>query len=42
MRRQDAFNYWGGGVSIIRVYNTSLTSTQVTQNYNAEKSRFGL
>ena len=42
MRRQDAFNYWGGGVSIIRVYDTALDSTQVAQNYNAQKSRFGL
>lgn len=42
MRRQDAFNYWGGGVSIIRVYNTALDSTQVAQNYDAQKGRFGL
>jgi hypothetical protein len=42
MRRQDVANYWGGGVSIIRVYNTALDSTQVAQNYNAQKSRFGL
>ena len=42
MRRQDVVNYWGGGVSIIRVYNTALDSTQIAQNYNAEKSRFGL
>ena len=42
MRRQDVANYWGGGVSIIRVYDTALDSTQVAQNYNAEKSRFGL
>ena len=43
MRRQDAANnHWGGGVSIIRVYDTALDSTQITQNYNAQKSRFGL
>ena len=43
MRRQDAVNnHWGGGVSIIRVYDTALDSTQITQNYNAQKSRFGL
>jgi hypothetical protein len=42
MRRQDVANYWGGGVSIIRVYNTALDSTQVAQNYNAQKSRFGI
>jgi len=42
MRRQDVANYWGGGVSIIRVYNTALDSTQIAQNYNAQRSRFGL
>jgi hypothetical protein len=42
MRRQDVANYWGGGVSIIRVYNTALNSTQIAQNYNAQRSRFGL
>ena len=42
MRRQDVANYWGGGVSIIRVYDTALDSTQVAQNYDAQKSRFGL
>ena len=43
MRRQDmANNHWGGGVSIIRVYDTALDSTQITQNYDAQKSRFGL
>ena len=42
MRRQDVLNYWGGGVSIIRVYSRALTAAEIDQNYNAEKSRFGL
>lgn len=29
-------------VGIIRVYNSALTSSQVSQNFNAQKSRFGL
>jgi hypothetical protein len=29
-------------VAVVRVYNTALTSTQILQNYNAGKSRFGL
>jgi Concanavalin A-like lectin/glucanases superfamily len=33
---------YNGNVSIIRVYNTALNSTQVTQNYNASKATFGL
>jgi hypothetical protein len=31
-----------GTVGIIRMYDTSLTSTQVLQNYNADKSKYGL
>ena len=31
-----------GRLNIIRIYNRPLTSTEVTQNYNALQSRFGL
>lgn len=34
--------YHNGKMSIVRMYNTALTSTQVLQNFNANKSRFGL
>ena len=42
MRRQDAFNYWGGGVSIIRVYDRALSAVEINQNWNVNKSRYGL
>jgi len=42
MRRWDADQYWGGRLSIVRIYNAALTVQQVTQNYNATRSRFGL
>ena len=42
MRRQDVFNYWGGGVSIIRVYNTALSAADITTNWNANRGRYGL
>jgi hypothetical protein len=42
MRRQDVANYWGGGVSIIRVYNTALSAAEIEQNWNANKSRYEL
>jgi len=29
-------------MSIIRIYNIALTTDEITQNYNAQKSRFGL
>ncbi len=31
-----------GDISAVRMYNTALTAAQVLQNYNAQKSRFGL
>jgi hypothetical protein len=31
-----------GYISVVRVYNRALTSTEITQNYNAQKSYFGL
>jgi hypothetical protein len=33
---------WNGPVYIVRIYNRALTSTEILQNYNAQKSRFGL
>lgn len=35
-------NFFPGNISIIRIYNTALSGSQVVQNYNAQKSRFGL
>jgi hypothetical protein len=34
-------SYLNGRIAIVRVYNAELTSTQVTDNFNAEKTRFG-
>jgi hypothetical protein len=42
MRRQDVLNYWGGGISIIRVYSRALSAAEIDQNYNSERLRFGL
>ena len=39
---QEYQNYLGGSVAIVRIYNAALTSTQITQNYNAQRARFGL
>jgi hypothetical protein len=33
---------FGGSIGGVRIYNTSLSSTQVLQNFNAQKARFGL
>lgn len=34
--------YWNGNISIVRIYNRCLSSTEVLQNFNAQKSRYGL
>lgn len=34
--------WFGGNVSNVQVYNKVLTATEVLQNYNATKSRYGL
>lgn len=31
-----------GNAAILRIYNRGLSATEITQNYNANKSRFGL
>jgi len=41
----DAANsrrYWQGNVSNVQIYNRALTTSEVVQNYNATKGRFGL
>jgi hypothetical protein len=32
----------GGKLAVVRIYNTTLSQNDITQNFNAEKSRFGL
>jgi hypothetical protein len=34
--------YLNGNVATVQIYNRALTPTEVLQNYNAQKSRFGL
>jgi hypothetical protein len=40
--RNDNVTDFGGNIAITQIYNRALTSTEVLQNYNAQKSRFGL
>jgi len=39
---RGASNTWKGNCSIIQAYNRAITAAEVTQNYNALKSRYGL
>jgi hypothetical protein len=35
--------YWySGSIANVQLYNRALSATEITQNYNAQKSRFGL
>jgi hypothetical protein len=42
MTRWDPGGLWGGGLAIVNLYNSALTGTQVAQNFNYYRSRFGL
>jgi hypothetical protein len=37
-----AYGYYSGGLSSIKWYNKSLSATEITQNFNVSKSRYGL
>jgi len=41
-RRDGIRDFWNGNVGVVRIYNRALSATEVLQNYNATKSRFGL
>jgi hypothetical protein len=36
------YGYYAGGVSSMRLYDRSLSASEILQNYNATKSKFGL
>jgi hypothetical protein len=42
MHRWDAPDLWGGRLGIVRIYDTDITAAGVTQNFNADRARFGL
>ena len=41
-RQTNGGEYWNGNISQVQVYNRALSATEVLQNYNATKSRFGI
>ena len=42
MKRWDSYDYWGGALAIVRIYDHALTSSGVAVNYFGSKGRFGL
>jgi len=42
LRNDVAAFAYSGNISTVRIYNRALTATEILQNYNATKTRFGL
>jgi len=42
MTRWDPGGFWGGGLAIVNIYNSALTGTEIAQNFDYYRSRFGL
>jgi hypothetical protein len=41
-QNQGEPRFFNGRIAIVRIYNRTLTGAEITQNYNAQKSRFDL
>jgi hypothetical protein len=42
MRRWDFAEFWGGYLAAVGIYDKALDSTQISQIFNSQKSRYGL
>lgn len=40
--RESSGRQFSGGIAVVRVYNTALTDTEVLNNFNALRGRFGI
>jgi hypothetical protein len=41
-RQVNNSEYWSGSIGQVSIYNRVLSATEILQNYNAQKTRFGL
>jgi hypothetical protein len=41
-RQTNGTEYWSGNISQVQIYNRALTATEITQNFNALRGRYGL
>jgi hypothetical protein len=41
-RNSTNIDFWNGDIGTVIIYNRALSLAEITQNYNAQKSRFGL
>ena len=42
MRRWDSDEYWSGNLSIVKIYNRALSATEIKQNFEATRDRYGI
>ena len=42
MNRWDSADYWGGRLSIVKIWDNDIGATGVTSEWNSNKARFGL
>jgi hypothetical protein len=42
MRRWDSDEYWGGQLSTVKIYNRALSATEIKQNFEATRDRYGI
>jgi hypothetical protein len=42
MKRWDNPDYFGGSLSIVRIYNRALSPGDINRNFNVQRSRFGI
>jgi hypothetical protein len=42
MKRWDNYDYWGGKLSTVNIYDKALNQSQITSYFNLTKSRYGL
>ncbi len=40
--RESSSRQFSGGIALVRMYNIALSDSQITQNFNATRGRFGL
>jgi hypothetical protein len=41
-RRWDAADYFAGNIGVIKIYNRALSATEISQNFNAIRGRYGI
>jgi hypothetical protein len=42
MRRWDFEEYWGGSLSTVKIFNRALSATEIKQNFEATRDRYGI